>query len=384
MELNEPGGITLAQPGFLQARAIDSSQVQARVSATVDGVEQTVVELPVPDGETGWRGEIVVPEGSDVVLEIDWIEAGVQGLPDELAGELLLATHELRIDGVDQNQSIGVDVGDYVTESTDEDPRPELDLDEDGFGNLQERQQGSSPTDASQVPAEVLILYSSNAPSIDGRYDSLWNTAQFRDVAREDLLIDKVQIDRNVVQPGEDRRYRWAGMHDGEYLYLLVFAEASGEQTPFADSVDVYEDDAVDIFWDGNNSKGTAYDGVDDFHLLIGLLSLDGDGSANRSSGSGARLEFGDQSAPLDVSAIDYAICLCSATGEQQLYEIRLNLEQARISVDTLFGLDIQLNNDVDGGQRDAKWAWNNDTGVDDTWRFPIRMGTARLEAIPE
>ncbi len=63
---------------------------------------------------------------------------------------------------------------------------------------------------------------------------------------------------------------------------------------------------------------------------------------------------------------------------------MKLDLQRAGISIGESFGLDIQLNNDVDGGERDAKWAWANDTGQDDTWRFPIRMGTARLELGPE
>lgn len=383
LEFNTPGGLTLTRPDFLLGRAIDETAVQARVSVDIDSVNYPAQQIASSQDDVNWQGEVYVPEGSDVTLNVDWVETSVAGLPAELQGELLLATYSVLIPAVAENRAVEVRLADYLTESTQNDPHPELDLDGDGFGNLQERLADANPNDAIDRPADVLILFNPNAPVIDGRYDSLWNTAQFRDTERENLLIDKVLVDEGVVQPGEDRRYRWAGMHDGQFLYLLVFAEVSGNQTPFGDSALIYNDDAVDIFWDGNNSKGTTYDGIDDFHAIIALLSSQGGGSPNRTGTSFTRFEQGDRSAPITVDAFEFATCLCSSTGEQQLYEIKLDLATARIPVDKRFGLDIQLNNDVDGGARDAKWAWYNATGQDDTWRFPLRMGTARLEPDP-
>lgn len=382
VQVNEPAGVALYKPDFLLSKSIDETQVQARVSVDVGGINYPGTQLSSPPGDTRWLGEVFVPKGSDATLNVDWIEAGVQDLPEALSGELLLASYSVGIGDVSENRAVEVSIGDYVVGSTSDNPRPDLDLDDDGFGNLLERMEGSGVNNAAQTPPEVIILYNPGAPRIDGRYDSIWNTAQFLDVRGDNLFINKVLIDNDVVQPGEDRRFRWAGMHDGESLYLIVFAEKSGAQTPFGDSLLAYEDDAIDIFWDGNNSKGTSYDGVDDFHAIIALMTSSG--TANATGSDGTRFETGDRSAPIDVSAFEFANCLCSAADEQQIYEVKLNLARARIPVDELFGLDIQLNNDVDGGARDAKWAWFNNTGQDDTWRFPIRMGTARLEPEPQ
>ena len=93
-------------------------------------------------------------------------------------------------------------------------------------------------------------------------------------------------------------------------------------------------------------------------------------------------MQFGDRSAPIDPAAIRFGVCLCQ--GDQQIYEFRIDLNAGRIPTDTTFGFEININNDVDGGIRDAKWAWFNDTGVDDTWRFPLKMGNVRLEAPPQ
>lgn len=382
VQINEAAGLELYKPGFLLSKSIDETRVEARVSVTADGNNQPVVELTSPPGDTAWHGEVHVPEGSDATIDINWVETGVSGLPDELSGELLLASYSLDIEAVNANEAVAVELADYVLESSEEDPRPDLDLDEDGFGNLYERVAETDPNDDLQKPTEVLINYYPDAPRIDGHFDDIWNEAQFVDYEKGDLLVDKVLFDDNVIQDGEaDRRYRWGAMHDGESLYIMVFAEKEGAQTPFGDSEVIYDDDAIDIFWDGDNSKGSYYDKVDDFHAIIALLSSTG--NENKTGRDDTRFKTGDRSTSIDVSAFEFAVCLCNATDQQQVYEVKLNLAAARIPIDERFGLDIQLNNDVNGGLRDAKWAWYNDTGKDDTWRYPNRMGTARLAPVP-
>lgn len=56
----------------------------------------------------------------------------------------------------------------------------------------------------------------------------------------------------------------WRGLFDDEYLYVLV--EVDGV-SPVNDSPEYWNDDAVDIFVDVNNSKNQQYDGVDDYQL---------------------------------------------------------------------------------------------------------------------
>lgn len=374
--LNQTDGLQLFVPTFLSARAINESNLEPRVSVQVNGVN---IPVNIKQVRPVWIGDVLVPEGSDATLAVEWIETGVAGLPAELGGELMLASFTSTQVGVDQNQAIEID--DYVVAPTDALPRPDLDIDGDGAGNLAERISGSRPNDPDDMPSAVTLLFNDQAPVIDGQYDSLWNNAQFLDQNRLPLNIDKVLLDVNVVQDGEDRQYKWAGMHDGTYLYLMIFGEAGALQTPFGDSVFAFNDDAVDIFWDGNNSKGLGYDSVDDFHAIIALLSKNGAGSPNFSGSLETRFELGDRSTPIDGSNIDFAVCLCA--GDQQLWEVRINLEAAKIPLDQTFGFEIQLNNDVDGEDRDAKWAWFDESGEDSTWRFPSKMGTARLEKPP-
>lgn len=378
VNVNQSGGVELSAPDFLQSRAIVRNNLDARVSVVADGV--TYVATQTQSG-SNWVGEVFIPEGSDAELNVMWVETDVEGLPDALNGELPLAAFSTTIPNVTENRAVQVLTQQYVTESTAAQPMPQLDLDDDGDSNLTERTAGSRPNDALDRPAAVTILFNETAPVIDGRFDPIWNNAQFLDQQRNPLNIDELMIDEGVTELGEDRELKWAAMHDGEYLYVLVFGEKEAQQTPFGDSASVFNDDAVDLFWDGDNSKLATYDGVDDFQAIIALLSGAGDGSANQSGSPTSRFEWGDRSTIIDESAFEFAICLCE--GEQQIYEIKLDLAAAKIPIDSTIGFDIQLNNDVNGGVRDAKWAWFDESGADNTWRFPLRMGTARLEPRP-
>ena len=379
--LNQPDGMVISPPEFLNARAIVQGNLDARVSVEIDGIDYPATRTSAT--ASPWVGQVFVPEGSDPRLKITWVETGVPELPVSLQGELPLAVYDRNIgQAITVNQSVEIETGEYQTSSSDANPLPQLDTDSDGASNLEERQAGSRPGDAADIPPSVLILYTDRAPVIDGRYDSLWGQAQFLDQQRESLKIEKVVLDDGVVQDGEDRNFRWAAMHDGEFLYVLVFAEQGPQQSPQGDSPELFfQDDSVDIYWDGNNSKGASYDGFDDYHVITALLGSDG-GENQSSQPATSRMQFGDRSAPIDPAAIRFGVCLCQ--GDQQIYEFRIDLNAGRIPTDTTFGFEININNDVDGGIRDAKWAWFNDTGVDDTWRFPLKMGNVRLEAPPQ
>jgi len=93
----------------------------------------------------------------------------------------------------------------------------------------------------------------------------------------------QVLINRDNAQVVDNRGMKWASLHDGEFLYFLIFAERGVNQTPQGDSPEslLYNDDGIDIYWDGDNSKGASYDGINDHHVIIGLL--DDDGNENRS-----------------------------------------------------------------------------------------------------
>jgi hypothetical protein len=374
--INQADGMVINPPEFLQGRAIVQTNLTPRVTVVADGVSYDAVQTNSTSAP--WIGQVYVPEGSNPIVNIMWVETQVPGLAASLNGELPLAITTVSVDNIIVNEA--VTTGRYITRSTEENPQPLLDVDSDGASNIEERQAGSRPGDPNDIPPSVLVLYNDLAPNIDGQFDSLWNTAQFWDLNGAELGISNLLLDNGVVDTAIGNDFRWAAMHDGSFMYLMVFAERGASQTPTGDfEALVYEDDSVDIYWDGNNSKGASYDGVDDFHVIVGLLAEDG--KPNRSTAADARIQIGDRSVPLDLAALQYAVCLCD--GDQQIYEFRFDLAAMEIPVDSTFGFELNINNDADGGARDAKWAWFNGTGIDDTWRFPLRMGNVRLEPLP-
>jgi len=379
--VNQTDGIVLNPPEFLQSRAVDRSNLEARVSVNVDGRDIQVTQTS--ETSAPWVGQVFVPVGSNPTVAVTWVETGVSGMPADMQGELPLAVFNSPVgENIEDNQTFRINTGDYLTSSTEQFPLPLLDSDNDGFSNLQERQAGSRPADALDIPPNVTILYTDRSPVIDGRFDTVWETAQFQDQAGVGLNIDNVLINRENIAVVDDREMKWAGLHDGEFLYLLIFAERGIQQTPIADSPEtlLYNDDSIDVYWDGDNSKGASYDGENDHHFIIGLL--DDDGNENQSGLETTRMIFGDRSAPLDENTVEFAVCLCD--GDQQIYEVKIALTPASIPIDSTFGFEININDDVDGQFRDAKWAWYNTTGEDNTWRFALLMGNARLENPPE
>jgi hypothetical protein len=377
--LNQTDGMVINQPEFLQGRAIVQTNLVPRVTVVANGVTYDPVQTN--SNSSPWIGQVYVPEGANPTVTVTWVETQVPGLPAEYNSELPLAIATISVGNIIVNESVGITTDLYKTASTETNPLPQLDVDADGFSNLVERQAGSRPADDQDIPPAVLVLYNDRAPIIDGQFDSLWNTAQFRDQDLSELGIGNLLVDTGIVDTTMSSDFKWAAMHDGTHLYLMVFAERGINQTPTGDSgALVDEDDSVDIYWDGDNSKGASYDEVDDFHIIVGLLGADGE--ANNSSATDSRLQIGDRSSLFDVASIQYAMCLCN--GDQQIYEFRMDLAASKIPVDSTFGFELNINNDADGEARDAKWAWFNDTGIDDTWRFPLRMGNVRLEPAPE
>lgn len=93
-------------------------------------------------------------------------------------------------------------------------------------------------------------------------------------------LVDNVPPGR-VDEGSVAGEYQWAAMHDDTYLYLMVFGEQVGAEL-LSDSGFFYDDDNLNIFIDGDNSKSSSYDGVNDYHILIPLLESDGSGNHHR------------------------------------------------------------------------------------------------------
>jgi len=218
----------------------------------------------------------------------------------------------------------------------------------------------------------VLIPEAEFSPNIDGVaqfLDPEWHGSTPAGIiegvkrlnSTSNLLDFSVQGYRDGSRAGE-----WRAMHDNEHLYILFRANnensSSGNNQVFRDSVDPRDDDSIEIFIDGDNSKGDSYDGTNDFHVTLAF----GD--------SGSQFHVGPNSA--DGLQLRYAAQRHFNTA---VYEIEINLASAGIVTGRPFGIEIQLNDDDNGLARDAKFGWFEPSGSTIADTSPGVFGTALL-----
>jgi len=320
------------------------------------------------DQSTEFSLDFNVQNGQNLALDVAWFT-------NVRSQDLLLGSFRFD-ETIIANRNLLIQSTDYTTQGD------AYDADSDGFSNLEELLKGTNPLDLNDTPANIPDVRinridPSIAPVIDGLYDRVWNNAQFSDAEGRQLAVDNLMVNQGALRPDgqSDQRpkMRWFGMHDDTYLYLFVLGEPVDTANPIRDSGStVWQDDNLNIFIDGNNSKLQDYDGIDDRQILIPLLTSEADPSSNNSV-----FATGDRSAPLPTFVFESCFC----RSDQHTWEIRIPMAEFGIRVGSSFGLDIQIDLDHDGGARDAKWGWFHPSrvtkDVDNTWRNPSFMGTA-------
>lgn len=233
----------------------------------------------------------------------------------------------------------------------------------------------TSSTNVEEI--DLLVPFSGTPPEIDGisnTYPLDWFSAAGASWSddKSDMLLTRNLLTNNGngYQDGA-RAADWLILHDMTHLYIhvLVRNEGSGTNFPqiYLDSDDPSEDDSIEIFIDGDNSKGTSYDGVNDYHTILGYLD------------SSRTPEAGTNSAPgLDI-VFDTDEDNRTAIGAWVVYEVKINLASAGITVGKPFGLDIQLNEDDNGGSADATFGWHEPFASNVADSDPSVFGTVVL-----
>lgn len=196
-----------------------------------------------------------------------------------------------------------------------------------------------------------------DAPTIDGTPERLW----------EDVPAESCEHVVSGSRDGPaDVAADWRAVWDADAFYVFV---AVTDDSLVNDSETTWKDDSVELYVDGDHSGGDAYDG-DDYELMFDYEDptvVTGVNSATDTAG----MEFAT------TSASDGWTC-----------EIALPLETIGVApgYGEIFGLDVHVNDDDTGGERDGKLSWHATT--DDAWKYPSRfadvaLGTAAVGADP-
>ena len=214
---------------------------------------------------------------------------------------------------------------------------------------------------------EVLVPFVRKNADIDGRPEPNWSNAARAGTSNH--VVSRNDIDNLMLSPVpgylDGAGYStWSAMHDGTNLYLWIRVSSEFDNVPFIDSPGrPWFDDSIEIFIDGDNSKGIEYDGIDDFQaILLAHSSTDWQPAISESSASGLGIFYRTSS---NVAILNY--------------EVAINLESAGIIPGRPFGFDVQINEDDNGGDRDAKWGWFEQSGFDRSYLRPDVFGTLVL-----
>ncbi|MEL7160181.1 MAG: sugar-binding protein, partial [Bacteroidota bacterium] len=171
-----------------------------------------------------------------------------------------------------------------------------------------------------------------------------------------------VPITREIagqVSDENDLAASWTATWDEETLYLFV---AVTDNRLRNDSADPSEDDGVEIFIDADNSRGDSYDGVNDFHYVLGWNDTEViERSRNATTGVIAAQSSG----------------FTNYTKEIAIPWTTLGIDPTD---DLLFGLDFRINDDDNDGAADGRLSWQDRENV--ATERPANFGSGRLRTV--
>jgi|GEM_PF-1072641 len=199
---------------------------------------------------------------------------------------------------------------------------------------------------ATENEYDAYIRCNPNSPSINGNVGPVWDQA----------VSYPLETYIGGAVPANDLSAEFGAIYNADYLTLYVAVTDDAAQRDSGNQP--YNDDAIEVFLDPDNSRNTTYD-ANDIQLVFGrgdavyyayrggfTTTITGLVHAQQENANGYNLEL-----RIPWSSIG----LTSANGNQKI------------------GIEVQVNDDDDGGTRDHKIAWKD--GTDQAWNDPSLFG---------
>jgi hypothetical protein len=200
------------------------------------------------------------------------------------------------------------------------------------------------------------IYYATGAPVIDGevQHDAAYSYNQVANITKQAINVSDNEV---------NFRTTW----DGTYFYigLVVWDNKAYTNSLYGDSPDIWNDDAVEIFIDPLNTKLPYFDANLHRQILV-KFSLQGT-SPNVSV-------RGNSSGILAATKLIYTPIYLGG------YSVEIAIPWSNLGISpnagTYMGLDIAVDDDDNGGNRDSQLAWK---GTMDDWQNASIWGTVLL-----
>ena len=161
------------------------------------------------------------------------------------------------------------------------------------------------------------------------------------------------------INGGYDLAANWQTSWDNEYLHIKVDAM---DDRFVKDSGAPWSDDSIEIFVDADGSRGNRFDGRNDFHFIFRWR----DHQVNLSQNSPRRTNLG---------------ILQAMNRHANGYTLEASIPWRTLGVipqnGSIIGLEVQVNDDDTGNDRDGKLAWFSKN--DEAWRNPQNFGRMLL-----
>jgi len=205
---------------------------------------------------------------------------------------------------------------------------------------------------------DVVIPSSAVVPKLDGSIDEVWYFST-------EQKIETSQVGAAPVSAA-DCSGTWRALWDSEALYVLVEVKDDTLTNDSGGGTNKWNDDSVEVYVDGDNSKRGSVDENDHQYTIWWNNEVWEEPSAIHHGAS-------------SLVGVDYAV---KTTAEGYLLEILLpwmSIMGNQPTPGQLIGFDVWINDDDDGGDRDAQVSWYSTDG--NGWQDPSVWAVALLEA---
>lgn len=205
----------------------------------------------------------------------------------------------------------------------------------------------TSQSDAVVISAPPSFTYVSSAPTIDG--------------TRDVKYVNSYPVSTLLVGTpnAADLSATWSGVWDNTYVYLHI---AITDNALYNDSGTAwYEDDGVEVFFDGGNNKATTYD-ANDFQL--GFVY-------------GRTAPLAGSNNPSTVANVTQSIVVATGGYNVEILIPWASINHASPAIGQILGFDLGINDDDNGTSRENKISWHQ--AEDQGWQNPSVFGEISL-----